>query len=103
MHDLLPVDVVVEAGLALGAEFDLAFLQSEQGIVLADTDIPAGKHRSAALTDDDLARENALAMVDLDPKVFGIGISAVFGCSCRFLISHISEIEFSICSKYRQI
>jgi len=65
VDDLLPHDVVVVAGLALCAELDFAFLEGEEGIILAHANVLAREDRGASLSDNDLTRGNVLAMIDL--------------------------------------
>ncbi len=88
VNDLLSNDIVVETGLALGCEADYTVLECKKGKVLTYTDVLAGKGICTALTEDDLTNADLLAMIDLNPKVFGIGISTVFGCARCFLMCH---------------
>ena len=72
MHNLFAGDGVVEVDLALGAEFDDAFLESVEGVVGADADIFAGHDVRAALAHDDGADERHRPVIHLYPQVFGI-------------------------------
>ena len=51
----------VDAALLLGRVLDLAFAEREQRMVLADADAVARVPFGAALADDDVAGNNALA------------------------------------------
>lgn len=88
MHNLLPKDIIIETSFALGAKRDFTFLQSKEGVVFTHADVATRENVRAALAEDDLARSNMLAMVDLNPRILGIGVSAVLGCSSCFLMSH---------------
>ncbi len=90
MHDVFSEDAVVETSLALCGEADNAILESKEGIVLTNTDVLAWEAGCATLTEDDLSGKGLLTVVELDPKVFGIGISTVFCCTRGFLCCHSS-------------
>ena len=71
-HHLLPHDIVIKRGFALRTERDHAFLEGKEGIVLADADVAAGQEGGTALAEDDLADPDMLAMIDLNPQIFGV-------------------------------
>ena len=72
MHNFLSRDGVVEVDLALGAEFDDAFLEGVEGVVGADADVLAGHDVRAALAHDDGADERHRPVIDLYSQVFGV-------------------------------
>lgn len=78
MDDLLADNIVIEAGLALGIEGNRTFLESKEGIVLANTDVRTWEDIGTALAHDNLAYGDLLTVVYLDSEVFRIGVSSVF-------------------------
>src|SRR5690554_1086869 len=62
---------VATAKSALHFELDHAFDFSEQGVVLAHANAVTGVELGAALTHDDVARNNFLAAIHLHAKAFG--------------------------------
>jgi hypothetical protein len=63
--------------LALDRVLDEAFDDREQGVVLAHVDAVAGMVDRAALADQDRAREDQFAAVDLDAEALACGVAAV--------------------------
>ncbi len=51
---------------ALLLEFDVPVFLREQGVIAAEPDIDAGVKTRAALTNDNVTRDNLLAAVDFD-------------------------------------
>src|SRR5258706_7451596 len=68
--------------------FHLAVDPRVQRVVAADADVGAGMHDRAALPNQDLARVDALAAVDLDAEALRLGIAAVSRASARLLVCH---------------
>ncbi len=58
----------VDAAVALGLELDLAFLDSEDGVVSADADAGARVPLRATLAAEDVAGDHMLAAVALDAE-----------------------------------
>src|SRR6478609_4343954 len=80
-------------------ELDLAGLEGEEGVVLADADVEAGVEAGAALADDDRAGADGLAAVGLDAEVLGVGVAAVPGGAAAFLMCHGSPLVRNVCGK----
>src|SRR5690348_10323720 len=62
---------------ALGRELDLAVDQREQGVVAAEADAHARVELRAALANDDVARVDGLAAVQLHAQELRVGVAAV--------------------------
>lgn len=81
----------VNADLLLSAsdmlELHSSVDQSEQRVVLAETDIVAGTDRRASLADNDVARENCLTVRLLDTETLCVTVSAVLGRTDALLMS----------------
>ena len=77
-------DLLLVLGLAL--ELDLAVNQSEEGVVLADTDIVAGMDGSTALSDNDIAGNNGLTVSLLYAKTLRLTIAAVLSRTNTFFM-----------------
>ncbi len=77
-------DLLLVLGLAL--ELDLAVNQSEEGVVLANTDIVAGMDGSTALSDNDIARNNGLTVSLLYAKTLRLTIAAVLSRTNTFFM-----------------
>ena len=60
----------------------------EQGVVAADADILAGIHLGAALTDQDVARQDFLAAEALHAEPLAVGIAAVARGAACFFVCH---------------
>ena len=65
--------------LAVLDELHLALLESEEREVAATSDVGAGVDLCTALTDDDRAGLEKLAIVRLDAEVLRVGIASVTG------------------------
>src|SRR5688500_15506943 len=74
--------------LALGRELHSAVDQREQRVVAAQADAHARMELGAALADDDVARFDRLAAVDLDAQVFRVGVAAVARGTYALLVCH---------------
>ena len=73
------VDADLLLVLADALELDLAADHGEKGIVGASADVHAGMDLGASLADEDVAREDVLAVAALRAEALGVGISAVLG------------------------
>ena len=69
-------------------EFDLAFGQCEDGVVLAELGVETGEELRAALADDDRTGLYELAAVGFHAEVLRVGIAAVLGGTGAFLMCH---------------
>src|SRR4029079_6639169 len=78
----------VDAALLLSRELDVAFAQSEQRVVLAHANAVAGVPFGAALPDDDVAGEHALAARLFDSKPASGRVAAVARGAACFLMCH---------------
>ena len=65
----------IEMRLHLRTEFDGAVLAGKKCVVIGAHNVCARDILCSALTDDDLADRNFLAVLKLDPKPFGYGIA----------------------------
>ena len=63
-----------------------ATLESEKGVVRADTNVRAGMHIRASLANDDVACENGLAVRFLNAKSLRTAIAAVLGRTYTFFM-----------------
>ena len=70
-------DSATLAVTAHALKMNMAVNQSEQGIVAADADALTRMDVSAALTHDDVARQNELAVAALDAQALCLGVTAV--------------------------
>lgn len=66
--------------VAVAFKFNNATLESEKGVVRADTNVLTGMHVSASLANDDVACENCLAVGFLNAKSLCAAIASVL---CR--------------------
>ena len=83
---LFCVDRAHLAILAHTLELDLAVDQSEQRIVLADTDVVARMNVRASLTNEDVASQNELTVSALRAESLRFRITAVLGGAAAFLV-----------------
>ena len=79
--------------LAQALETDNAVNQSEQGIVAADAAVGAGMNMSAALTVQDVARQNELTVRALRAKALRLAVAAVVGRTGALLMSEELKIH----------
>ena len=63
--------------VAVAFKFNNATLESEKGVVRADTNVLTGMHVSASLANDDVACENCLAVGFLNAKSLCAAIASV--------------------------
>ena len=73
------------AACALGV-FYRTFAQSEQGVVLADTDVVARMNVRASLTNEDVASQNELTVSALGAKALGVRVAAVLRGAAALLV-----------------
>src|SRR5471032_3371756 len=78
------VDAVASALLVL----HLAGFHREDGEVAANADVAAGVHLGAHLPDDDVARNDGLAAVNLDAAVLPRGVAPVPRRALSFFVCH---------------
>ena len=83
---LFCVDRAHLAILAHTLELDLAVDQSEQRIVLADTDVVARMDVRASLANENVASQNELTVCALGAEALGLGITTVLGRAAAFLV-----------------
>lgn len=84
---LLGVDAALTAVLAQPLELHGAVDQSEQGVILADTNVGAGMDVGASLTDQDVAGQHVLTVSTLDAQALGLRITAVLGGTAALMVS----------------
>ena len=77
----------------LGLETDNAVDLGVKGIILADTDIGAGMEVSAALTHEDVAREDKLTVSTLGPQTLGFAFTTVAGATNALFMCKKLQIE----------
>lgn len=70
--------LAVKAHFAHGTEVYDALCQGKQRVVFAQAYIGPGEHFGAALAYDNVARLGCLARIELNPKVFWLGVGKVF-------------------------
>ena len=91
---LFCVDRAHLAILAHTLELDLAVDQSEQRVILADTDVVARMNVRASLTNEDVASQNELTVSALGAESLLCSFSAVLGGVAAFLMCE--ELETHI-------
>ena len=74
-------------------EFYLAIFESEQGIVAADAAVGAGMNVGAALTVQDVARQDELAVRTLRAEALRLAVAAVVGRTGALLMSEELKIH----------
>ncbi len=72
----------------LAVEGDDAVGESEERVVLAAADVPAGVVARAALPDDDGASGHDAAAINLDAQALAVGVTTVAAGALTFLMSH---------------
>src|SRR5207244_3372222 len=82
------IDRHIDAALGRGVETHLAGGQGENGVVAAQAHVLAGMPLGAALTHNNVARDNVLAAELLDAKALADGIAAVLGRAAGFFMCH---------------
>ena len=71
---------------ALLLELNLARDESEQGVILAQTNIVAGMDGGASLTNDNAAGSYGLTVCCLNTKTLGLAIAAILGRTNALLV-----------------
>ena len=87
MRLLLSVNGALTAILALALELDGTVNQSEQGVILADTNVGAGMDVGASLANQDVASQDELTVSTLAAQSLGLGITAVLGGTAALVVS----------------
>ena len=64
-----------------------------KGVILADTDVGAGMEVSAALPDENIAREDKLTVSTLGPQTLGFAFTTVAGASYALFMCKKLQIE----------
>ena len=84
---LLSVNGALTAILALALELDGTVNQSEQGVILADTNVDTGMDVGASLANQNVAGQNELTVSTLDAQALSLGITAVLGGTAALVVS----------------
>ena len=84
---LLSVDKALTAILALALELDGTVNQSEQGVILADTNVDTGMDVGTSLANQNVAGQNKLPVSTLDAQALCLGITAVLGGTAALVVS----------------
>ena len=84
---LLSVNGALTAILALALELDGTVNQSEQGVILADTNVDTGMDVGASLANQNVAGQNELTVCTLDAQALSLGITAVLGGTAALVVS----------------
>ena len=84
---LLSVNGALTAILALALELDGTVNQSEQGVILADTNVDTGMDVGASLANQDVAGQNELTVSTLHAQALGLGVTAVLGGTAALVVS----------------
>ena len=87
MRLLLSVNGALTAILAQTLELDGTVNQSEQGVILADTNVGAGMDVGASLANQNVASLNELTVSTLAAQTLGLGITAVLGGAAALVVS----------------
>ena len=69
-------------------KLDVPVFLCEQGMIPTDPDVDSGMKTRTALADDDVARDDLLATVNLYAKSFTLRITTVLGAAACFLVCH---------------
>ena len=84
---LLSVNGALTAILALALELDSTVNQSEQGVILADTNVDTGMDVGASLANQDVASQNELTVSTLNAQTLRLGITTVLGRTAALVVS----------------
>src|SRR5687768_18248616 len=95
------IDADLVTMLVLVLELHDAVDQRIDRVVRADADVPPGVPFRAALADDDVAGNHALAAVLLDAAVLRVAVAAVARRADAFFMSHIALAQPSVMSLMR--
>jgi hypothetical protein len=83
---LLSVNGALTAILALALELDGTVNQSEQGVILADTNVDTGMDVGASLANQNVASQNKLTVCTLDAQALCLGVTAVLGGTAALFV-----------------
>ena len=86
MRLLLSVNGALTAILALALELDGTVNQSEQGVILADTNVGAGMDVGASLTNQNVASQHELTVSTLHAQTLGLRVTAVLGGTAALVV-----------------
>src|SRR5262249_6938597 len=78
----------VDAAPGFGLELHFAVDEREQGVILAEADVPARMPLGAALTGQDVASQRVLAAAHLQAQALGMGLEAVASGAACLLVCH---------------
>ena len=84
---LLSVDRALTTILALALELDGTVNQSEQGVILADTNVDTGMDVGASLANQNVAGQNKLTVSALNAQTLSLGITTVLGRTAALVVS----------------
>ena len=93
MRLLLSVNGALTAILALALELDGTVNQSEQGVILADTNVGAGMDVGASLTNQNVASQHELTVSTLHAQTLGLRVTAVLGGAAALLVGEELQID----------
>lgn len=71
---------------------DPAWLESEEGVVVAHPDVRSRVETGAALANQDCACENCLPVIALNAETFAVAVAPVLTGSLSFFMCHCSKI-----------
>ena len=91
---LLSVNGALTAILALALELDSTVNQSEQGVILADTNVDTGMDVGASLANQNVAGQNELTVCTLDAQALSLGVTAVLGGTAALVVSEELNTNF---------
>ena len=74
-------------------KLNLAVYESIQGVIAAQANARAGMDLGAALSDDDVASQNGLAVSTLYAKALGLAVTTVFGRTYALFVSKELQTE----------
>src|SRR5579859_7318765 len=88
---------------ALDSELDHAVRRGIQRMIGAHADVHPSAILSAALADEDVAREHALAAELLDAQALGMRVAAIASAAAGFLVCHSSISSISLGDDLRDL
>ncbi len=91
------VDADLFAVLAVTLKLDFTVDQSIQSVIGADADIIAGMDMRTALTDEDGACKNCLAIASLGAESLGFGVTTVTGGAHSLFMSKKLNVNLKHC------
>ena len=83
---LLSVNRALPAILTHTLKTDSAVDQSEQGVILADTDVGTGMDVGSSLANQNVAGQNELTVGTLDAQPLGLGVTTVLGGTAALVV-----------------